>query len=307
MKESLFTLKAIPLCAQAPEYLPSLPSSPKALPAGTNAEFLPPLAALHAASLAAEKKRKQVANVFDEATERKRKARRSGGEDLATAASVQNDSINYLVGQKRPKRSLKTQTSISGHFPTKHFHEQSVAVNFQSSRSRTGSLSGIPHDAQDKMLSCSPSAQSDPCTANLRPAVDSRARHLTLSRVSSLQATSTTEERNKEIISRLVMAGMRLYGLQPRKRVGHVRRHSEMSTQVQTNTTDTNLQTSSKDDEYKLVYHQTYKGAVFALRHVISSKPLYLDPTEIQDIVDKLLTIFCGDASVPAFRAGEAG
>jgi hypothetical protein len=53
------------------------------------------------------------------------------------------------------------------------------------------------------------------------------------------------------------MAGMRLYGLQSRKKT----ERSQGSPIVLDETAPGAI---SQDDEYKLVYHQTYKGAVFA-------------------------------------------
>jgi hypothetical protein len=50
-----------------------------------------------------------------------------------------------------------------------------------------------------------------------------------------------------------------------------------------------------QDEEYKLIYHQTYKAAVFAFRRNIQSTNLYAEPEKLRDTVDELLALFCGD------------
>jgi hypothetical protein len=71
---------------------------------------------------------------------------------------------------------------------------------------------------------------------------------------------------------------------------------------------------AAKDEEYKLIYHQTYKGAALALvrigqltlycliailtmlqRKYMSSEPLHQQPDRLRDVVEKLLLIFCTD------------
>jgi hypothetical protein len=107
---------------------------------------------------------------------------------------------------------------------------------------------------------------------------------------------ATTESRNKEALSKVVMAAMRMYGLQQRKK-NRSRRASmapgmEDSQQFNDEVT---VEDAAKDEEYKLVYHQTYKGAAFALRKHIAEKPLHSQPDRLRDVVEKLLAIFLND------------
>jgi Sld7 C-terminal domain len=71
------------------------------------------------------------------------------------------------------------------------------------------------------------------------------------------ETQKTIEIRNKEMLSRIVMAGMRIYGLQQQKKPNKLRGVSEGSIA-------TDSQAFLEIDEYKLVYHQTFKGACFA-------------------------------------------
>jgi len=90
------------------------------------------------------------------------------------------------------------------------------------------------------------------------------------------------------------MAGMRLYGYQQRKKTNIVRRGSASPSSGDAEAEQESAE-AAKDEEYKLVYHQTYKGAVFAFRRSIASTPLQTQPNKIRDTVDRLLAIFCTD------------
>jgi hypothetical protein len=255
--DPVFTIKAVPLCSGTASYLPSPPLSPRLSDQDLDAQLLPPREDLRAGALAKEKKRKQVSEVFDEATERRRKARRKGGESVAAAAASQFNGVNILTGHKKPKAPQRTQEQPADNAGNKPFPEQSMPVNMLRPRSRTGSISGYSHEQPHRVLSRSPSMSSEVRPASRRGPIDNISKRSSLSRVSSLTEAVSTEDRNKEAISRLVMAGMRLYGLQQRKKPNHSRRASEINGQVPQNPTP-------QDEEYKLIYHQTYKGAVLS-------------------------------------------
>ncbi|KAI9822241.1 MAG: hypothetical protein M1832_003064 [Thelocarpon impressellum] len=92
------------------------------------------------------------------------------------------------------------------------------------------------------------------------------------------------------------MAGLRIYGLQ-QKRSGRGKSISSGSLPELTLPTlpnqPTNPDRPGEADEYKLVYHQTFKGASFALRQHITITVLKQD--DMRDVVDRLLAIFCAD------------
>jgi len=104
----------------------------------------------------------------------------------------------------------------------------------------------------------------------------------------------TVESKNKDAISRVVMAGMRLYGYQQRKKTNRSRRRSA-SPSIRDAEAEQESEEAAKDEEYKLVYHQTHRGAVFAFRSSIASTSLHTQPNKIRDTVDRLLAIFCTD------------
>lgn len=206
------------------------------------------------------KKRKSVSDAFDEANERRRKAKRHGGESVAAAAAAKSE-------PNLPTLKHRRSTSAAGTvFIQTRPHSRSPSVS--SSRPPTARP---PSEAPPKRTSTLSRMQS---TAGLPSEIE-----------------PTTEDKNKETITRVVMAGMRLFGLSQSK--------SRKST-----TTDGTSPTApgspaenarAKDEEYKLVYHAVYKGVCFAFRQHIASKPLHLFSEALRDAVDKLLTLYCND------------
>nr|POE53506.1 hypothetical protein CFP56_28728 [Quercus suber] len=98
------------------------------------------------------------------------------------------------------------------------------------------------------------------------------------------------EGKNKELISRMVMAGMRFHGLSqskpPRTRPG--------SPVTQTSFED--KETARKnDEEYKAIYHQVYKAICFTFRKHVSSTPMLPYGDTLREVVDKFLAVFCSD------------
>lgn len=85
-----------------------------------------------------------------------------------------------------------------------------------------------------------------------------------------------TESKNKRILSTMVMASMRMRGMSQRR-------------------------TGSKlveDPVYKLMYHNTFKAANFALRDRMEEE---LAADSMGDVIDVLLDLFCGDGESASF------
>ncbi|TKA75411.1 hypothetical protein B0A55_05784 [Friedmanniomyces simplex] len=207
------------------------------------------------------RKRKSVNDTFDEAAERRKKARRKGGEGVAAAAAIKTeDSI--------PSLKHRRTVSIS----------DGQAIPLQASR-----------------LSRSPSvASSRPTTAG---APLEAAKRSSLSRVQSISGPSSEgslEDKNKAIISRVVMAGMRLYGLtQSKSRKS--RASSATLVPLLQGCPEPSDADQQRDEEYKLVYHQTFKGTCFAYRENMAGSSLQPLTEALRDTVDRLLDMFCND------------
>jgi hypothetical protein len=250
----IIRVQALPLC---PDFLSFLPSPPPASSTITlnDVQFLPSIDELRTEAIATEKKRKRVEEVFDTAASQQRKARRRGGESIAVAASKLSN-INTLIGQKKPKLA---QSQKEGE--TKSQRKSSF------SQSITDGTTFAPPIQNARPHSRSPSFSSETRPASRRGLLESNVKRSSLSRVTSLSENATVEDANKEMISRLVMAGMRLYGMQ-RKKPAHLRRNSENISNLGSSGATTSgegvKEEVAKDEEYKLMYHQTYKAACFA-------------------------------------------
>ncbi|KAF1353147.1 hypothetical protein BDV97DRAFT_366793 [Delphinella strobiligena] len=234
-------------------------------------------------------KRKNVHDTFTEAESLRKRVRQRPGESVQ-AASAHPPSMP----------SLKQMTSNS-------FHSQNP------SSTRPASASGnVP--IQTRPLSRSPSITS--AKAASTKATTAAPKRSNLARVQSALTTPTTdfpkdaelEAKNKDLLSRLVMAGMRLHGLsqsksktikpqplqhpqiQPRRSSPA---HSILAKQEPDPTVG--ITDAYKNEEFRLIYHQTFRGATFAFRDHISSASLHPHTEILREVVDKLLVLFCGD------------
>jgi hypothetical protein len=274
---------AIPLSSDLLYQQAVLPASPT-LSARVEPQFLQPQ--LEAQATPGSPKRKR--DIFEEATISSKKARGKGGAGIAAAAARGTESQPPLG--HRQFLSIDTKTSP---FP------DSRPPSANSALSRPGS----------RQLSRSPSISSD-VRPSSRKGLDAHSKRSNLSYVATVPLQpeeATTESRNKEALSKVVMAAMRMYGLQQRKK-NRSRRASmapgmEDSQQFNDEVT---VEDAAKDEEYKLVYHQTYKGAAFALRKHIAEKPLHSQPDRLRDVVEKLLAIFLNDPLAQPLPTDEA-
>ncbi|KAF2203004.1 hypothetical protein GQ43DRAFT_289241 [Delitschia confertaspora ATCC 74209] len=220
---------------------------------------------------------KKKRDIFEEATQARKKAKRKGGESIS-AAAARFDNTKPTAVQR------KLSIDIKGLILPDLKGPNTADLSAQP-RSRTHSRSGsISHDAR-------PSSR--------KGLLDGAGKRSSLSQVANVPVEPeepTIESRNKEALSRVVMAAMRMYGLQQRKKTNRSHRES-VSVAVAHDRSDEqiNAEEAAKDEEYKLIYHQTFKGAALALRKHIKTKPLHPFPDILQDTVEKLLAIFCVD------------
>ena len=96
------------------------------------------------------------------------------------------------------------------------------------------------------------------------------------------------------------MAGMRLYGLVQSKK-----RKSRASSSAPSPALDASFDEleaeRQNDEEYKLIYHQVFKGTCFAFRGSVDRESLQSSAELVQEIVDRLLAIFCVDPLAQGF------
>ncbi|KAK4580273.1 hypothetical protein LTR86_000476 [Recurvomyces mirabilis] len=260
-----YELRAIAVCSHLLTRSANLtaPSSPGTHDVDQEAVFLPRVGA-EAQDIVHEppvRKRKSVNDTFDQAAERRKKARRGGGGGVAAAAAVKQEFSFPSLGHRRAASGSDSQITI----------------------------------APSRPLSRSPSISSSrPGTARLGSEAPKRSG---LSRVQSVALTAPenmTETRNKEIISRIVMAGMRLYGLSQSKR-----RKSKTGSALASPAAELSFDMldaeRQQDQEYKVVYHQVYKATCFTFRRYIAIDNLSARSEALRQTADNLLGMFCND------------
>lgn len=228
---------------------PILLSSPIAStthqPGGIDGQFLAPL---HGTSVA-PKSPKRKRDLFEEATIAKRKAKGKGGEGIAAAVARATES-------QRP-----------------YTHRKSISVDLKASPfpdSRPSSSHGPLPRPSSRQLSRSPSISSDIRPLSRKDTAEAHGRRSNLSRVDTIslqpEEEPTTESRNKEALTKIVMAAMRMHGLQQRKKTKSRRASMAPGLEEGQPAIDEDYaEDAAKDEEFKLIYHQTYKGAALAL------------------------------------------
>ncbi|KAF2722074.1 hypothetical protein K431DRAFT_59695 [Polychaeton citri CBS 116435] len=229
------------------------------------------------------RKKRTVNDAFDAADERRRVARHRGGESIIAAA-----------GTTATIRSTNAAVAIPS---LRHQRSTSNSVN-------------CPVSAAPKLRTFSRSASVASSCRLGHPAITQAASSVTHERRSSLSRFEsptphlpallpppsnvpiTLGQKNKETISRVVMAGMRLHGLSQQR--PSKSRSDSISAHPAQASVDIAIDVG-KDEEYKLVYHQVYKAACFAFRRSIGSESLAQRPETTGEVVEGLLALFLRD------------
>ncbi|KAL1981307.1 hypothetical protein VTN96DRAFT_2800 [Rasamsonia emersonii] len=320
---------AAPLSAsfvQKAQSLPSPPSSPENNNSGCEPEFAQFIPDLRSPS----PKRKRIATIFEVAAQHHRRVRQRGGEAvsqlMATATSLSQTAPHLppLTVKKEPEEVGKPALERLG-----------------SRRSRSVSLSG------NLRVGKTPDAREDPRPSTAKGQIRRTASKRELSHSfletesqpaapSPLPAGQEDEEseaspkdaetiisENKALITRTILTCMRLYG--------YHRKASRSSSTSKNNVTNSHQDVDplnedsivaetltapaehghgpaiSDEDEFKAMYHATYKASTFALRKYLKERrppsddistsvtvPV-LSKERVTNVVDGILKLFCED------------
>ncbi|KAF2454516.1 hypothetical protein BDY21DRAFT_353127 [Lineolata rhizophorae] len=219
-------------------------------------------------------------SVFDHAAEQRRKAKRRGGLSISAAVAASSQQATGIPSLHSPSPRVTSSPGAPLH---------------ARPSSRSPSVSLPPGSAVGQSTGASAS----------RPQTSRGPSGLT--RVESVTAgeeespATALEAKNKDAVSRVVMAGLRLYGMQPRSS----RRKKSLVTGNSVNAAQEE-EDRRKDEEFKLVYHQVYKGAVFAFRAYMRTIPLQQHTDHVRETVDQLLAIFCSDPMASSTKSEDA-
>ena len=223
-------------------------------------------------------KRRKVDALFEEAARENKRSRKRGGENVAhiMAKGDRPSPVLFPHGLRELSRGDSQDGTVA---------DSQAPLNAPTLRrnlSRSKSISSL-RDLED----------SRPSSRHSNPAINDVQKRSSLYRVSSMTAQddapapspategpSRMEAQNRNALTRVVMAGLRLYGFQAKKKPLAL-------------TTDHPTSAADPDEEYKLLYHQTFKAAAFVFRKQISVQ--WLSQPLLREVVDKLLGMFCVD------------
>ncbi|KAJ5202248.1 hypothetical protein N7449_004327 [Penicillium cf. viridicatum] len=300
--------------AQAyPSPPPSNPDQPIANP--RCAEFLPDISS-------PSPKRKRVATLFEVAAQHHRRVRQRGGE-----------AVSQLMASSRPLSSSQNlQTLRIKREPDEDGPTLPSLDRIVSHRSRSVSIGAGLHRPGSVRGRATPALNADPQkrAPTPNPFLDSGPRRgAQTSQAQGPSSLSVSEEKpvsapgspakdpdtviaeNKNLITRTILTCMRLYGFHRAnmrsastgKPSGGAGAENEADVSGTTPAPETlRAETpapgsTSDDDEFKAMYHATYKAAAFALRRYLKQAPglapSVLEKEKAMTCIDELLRFFC--------------
>lgn len=241
------------------------------------AYFLPPTPNTAPAVPNSPHKRQRLLHLFEDATYQRKQLRRRGGEGISKA----------MAGLDSP--NLQS--------------ENSQGLKLEESNPQSQLYLNTQNKIREKRLSRSSStpliSQIDPSwldSMTLQNGIEIQSSLLGGESVGFSEQISTLptdinsfEDQNKYALTRIIMAGMRIYGLQQRRKSAKLQTGSEL----EADSTFIDQGITRGDDEYKMVYHQTLKSASFTFRNQMSKE--IINQATIGDVVDQLLALFCTD------------
>lgn len=313
-------LYAVPLSSglltQAQAF-PSPPPSSDGERLSTPAEFLPDISS-------PSPKRKRVATLFEVAAQHHRRVRQRGGE-----------AVSQLMAPSRPVSSSQNLQSLRiKREPEDETPSLPTLDRLTSRRSRSVSVgTNLQRPGTTRSARATPALNADPqkraATPNLP--MESHSRHgslhvqpQSLSTEQPDDKTSTTPPsppknpesiiaENKNLITRTILTCMRLYGFHrsntrsgSRRVSGGTGDDAEALAQapaaegIRAETPAPGA--TADDDEFKSMYHATYRAAAFALRKYLrdstasaGTAPLPLEKEKAMTCIDEILRLFCED------------
>ena len=216
----------------------------------------------------APQKRQSISTLFEDATQKRRKLKGRGGESISqTMAGIDRLPSQSGMGEKQdapqPRQNNLRRKSLS--------QASSVTPVYGPEASRPPSRSGLLANGKRSSLHRMESVNLLHNSPTLPDAIGSY------------------EQQNRAAMTKVLMAAMRLHGIQQKKRP---QSQSQPLNQVTSHTTKNDI-ANEVEDEYKLVYHQTFRAAMFTFRKHLNA--YFISQETMRDVVDRLLIMFCTD------------
>ncbi|KAL8628122.1 hypothetical protein Q9189_006161 [Teloschistes chrysophthalmus] len=229
------------------------------------------------------RKRAKIETLFNDASQNRRAQKKRGGEGVAKAMAGLDGRIPMplplpaLPDTSQPtKKTAQKRGVLSRAFTTSSLPPTEEPIS-RPQGSRRPTLITTHHRSSLSHVENILSPSLTTTTTTQSPAPET--------------PTNAIETLNKNALSRIIMAGMRMYGLQQPRR-------KSVATPLEAQAI------SANQEEYKAIYHQTFKAAAFAFRK--SWREKVVGQEGLRDTVDLFLGRFCrGDAEAEA--EAEAG
>ena len=222
-------------------------------------------------------KRQRLLHLFEDATYQRKQLRRRGGEGISKAMAGLDSPTLHLENQ----RGSKLEESN----PNCHVHLNTQKRTKEKMLSRLSSTPSLTEIHPSWLNSNVLQAGND-----IQVALSGGEGLDSWEQASTLPTTRNSfEDQNKFVLTRIIMAGMRIYGLQQRRKSVKLQTDSELGA----DSTFTDKSLTRGDDEYKMVYHQTLKAATFTFRNQMNKE--VINQATMGDIVDQILALFCTD------------
>ncbi|KAI9802796.1 MAG: hypothetical protein M1833_001395 [Piccolia ochrophora] len=226
-------------------------------------------------------KRRRACSLFEDAAHHRKRVRKDGGQRVSAAMAADAIVTNPI---QQPAKFIGAADGASTRPKTADPHGK--PAHLRRSLSRASSISSFSYNlggADSRPLSRRGGPNGTRVSSPSRSTSFTQA--LTANCSLKIDNAKLFDVRNKDALSKVVMAGMRIYGLQQLKRTGRPQSATEESFVM--------ADRIEEVDEYKMVYHQTFKAACCALRKYLTISIIKQDT--LREVVDKLLAIFCTD------------
>ena len=289
-----FTLRlyALPLSSNVFSLLDHVPLDKLSDATPTDGGFYLPIPAEteHHQPDSAARKRAKLETLFQDATQNRRLQKKRGGEGTAKAtAGLNNNTVQSALPSPRlPVMATAKETTFPSPQTRGPLSRASTTGSITSSQ--PASTSSRPQSSRRPTLTNGQRSSLHRVESALSPSIED-----TNSPVPEGNTNNAIEQQNKNTLSRIIMAGMRMYGFQPQRK----KSVSSQVGQAFQNPLDSKFVGTAGQDEYKSIYHQTFKATNFVFRKRWAKSAVGQDV--LRDTVDGFLGKFCRDP----FDAGE--
>lgn len=305
-EESSLRLFALPLSSKILDDLEHIPEDQRvALEPSGDGFYYPPtppdgLASRHDDHAP---KRAKIETLFNDAARNRRQQKKGGGEGVAMAMAALGNgtAVSALPSPILPQPVQSNENRPPASTGRAPLSRALTTGSVASRRSDTQPISRPQHSRRPSLMSGQGSSLHGVSSA-LAPSVQD-----TTSPVPD-DNKNDTEQQNKNALSRIIMTGMRMYGFQPQRKKSISSNADSQSQLLSSIHGAATTGTDDRQDEYKAVYHQTYKAANFVFRTYWASRLVGQDV--LRDTVDGFLGKFCQDpfaelAFDASFGSGE--